>query len=82
MLGAGDQSTGARGEKFRRYRRIPPLQEYILVSQREPFIERHQRAENGLWLSQDIEGFDATLHLASLDVSIPLTAIYRDSEGG
>ncbi|MDX1908815.1 MAG: Uma2 family endonuclease, partial [Bacteroidia bacterium] len=32
-----------RGEKFERYRSIPSLQEYVLVSQKKPLIESYYR---------------------------------------
>ena len=66
-----------RGEKCRNYKRIETLREYVLVSPDKPIIERLERADNGFWLTEDIEGLDATLRLSSLDIAIPLSAIYR-----
>ena len=69
-----------RGEKFRRYRRIPTLQEYVLVSPQEPLVERYQREQDTFSRVDMIEGWDATLNLASLGLSIPLAVIYRGHE--
>ena len=38
-----------RGVKAAHYRRIPTLREYVLLSQREPFIEVYRRNERDHW---------------------------------
>lgn len=38
-----------RGKKFRQYREIASLQEYVLVAQDEPYLERHVRQADGSW---------------------------------
>ena len=38
-----------RGGKWQHYQRIPSLQEYVLVSQTEPRIERYRRLASGAW---------------------------------
>ena len=65
-----------REEKFRRYKQIASLREYVLVSQREPLIWRYDRA-NGFKPAEEVRGLGATLHIASLDIGISLAAIYR-----
>jgi Uma2 family endonuclease len=70
-----------RGFKFREYKKIASLEEYILVSQFEPLIERFRREPGGLWIScSEAHGMDATLVLESLGLEIPLAEIYRDIE--
>ena len=66
-----------RGFKFARYRSIPSLQEYVLVSQSEPHVEVFRRAP-GEWIMREFVGLDATCHLASVNQSIALAGIYRD----
>jgi Uma2 family endonuclease len=43
-----------RGGKWRDYQLIPSLQEYVLVSQFEPRVERYQRLPNGAWEYTDV----------------------------
>lgn len=38
-----------RGNKWQHYQQIPSLQEYVLVSQTEPRIERFRRLPSGAW---------------------------------
>lgn len=66
-----------RGEKRQHYMRIPSLQEYILVSQGEPHIERFRRNEKGTWdFSESSEGAielvsGGMLELAMLYADLP-----------
>ncbi len=66
-----------RGEKFKHYRQIPTLQEYVLIAQDEPLVERHVRQPNGDWLMTEFRGLERTLALASVPVKISLADIYR-----
>ena len=68
-----------REEKFRLYKQIASLREYILVSQREPLIWRFDRA-TGFKPAEEARGLGATLRIASLDIAISLAAIYRGVE--
>lgn len=65
-----------RGTKFRHYREIPSLQEYLLVAQDQPLVERFVRQSDGSWLLTAVQGLDATLAFATLPVAVPLSAIY------
>lgn len=67
-----------RGFKFQHYKRIPTLEEYILVSQFEPLIERFWRAPGGEWTGySEMRGLEATLVLESVSLAIPLAEIYQ-----
>lgn len=66
-----------RGEKFQRYRWIPSLQEYVLVAQNRPYIERFTRQPSGEWLLAEAMGLDATIDLPAIGCSLPLTSVYR-----
>jgi Uma2 family endonuclease len=74
------ESTAAydRGPKFRHYRQIPSFQEYVLVSQDEPLVERHVRQPDGSWLLTDVAGLDGLFEFASVPARVPLAEIYRD----
>ncbi len=64
-----------RGEKYAHYRRIPTLQEYVMISQKTPFIEQCLREDNH-WTLNEVSGLDATLTLRSIDCAITLRDIY------
>lgn len=38
-----------RGAKWQHYQQIPSLEEYLLVSQTEPRVERYRRLPDGVW---------------------------------
>lgn len=66
-----------RGEKFSHYRKIPSLQDYVLVAQDKPRVECFSRQEKGEWLFRDENGAEAVAEIPSLDVAIPLGELYR-----
>jgi len=68
------------GAKFGHYRQIPFLQEYILIAQDQPLVERHVRQPNGDWLMTEFRGLDKTLAFMSIPVQIALADIYRGVE--
>jgi Uma2 family endonuclease len=67
--------AGDRGHKFAHYRRIPSLQEYVLVAQDRVLVERHVRQENG-WLLTEFNDLEATLPLAAIGCEVALRDIY------
>ena len=76
----------ARGEKFRKYRSIPSLSEYLLVSQSEPYIEHYSKSdsnsENGdIWQLQISDRLEQKVILPSLNIEIPLSEIYHRITG-
>ncbi|AFY36647.1 protein of unknown function DUF820 [[Leptolyngbya] sp. PCC 7376] len=66
-----------RGDKFKFYRSIPSLEEYVLVSSDQYSVDYFRRGENDFWLLQSYQELDATLQLKSIDVEISLTEIYE-----
>ena len=71
-----------RGEKFRKYRSIPSLREYILISQSEPYIEHYfkpdSKPENSdIWQFQISDRLEQKIILSSLNIEVPLSEIYR-----
>ncbi|HST57893.1 MAG TPA: hypothetical protein VLK84_04325, partial [Longimicrobium sp.] len=66
-----------RGEKFLHYRRIEPLQEYVLVAQDRVLVERFVRAGE-FWTLSTISDVDASLELTSVGCEIPLREIYEN----
>jgi Uma2 family endonuclease len=66
-----------RGQKFAHYRRLPSLQEYVLVSQHEARIEVYRRNEAGRWELYESRSGEQ-VELASVGCKIDLDEIYRD----
>ncbi|MBL8132772.1 MAG: Uma2 family endonuclease [Anaerolineae bacterium] len=66
-----------RGEKFRRYRSIESLQEYVLIAQDKPLIERFTRQADGSWQFSAVEGLEAEIRLESIDCVLALADVYE-----
>jgi len=64
-----------RGGKFKHYRTLSSLQEYVLISQDEALVEHYVRNENQ-WVFSEIDSLAETLVLPSLDCELPLAEIY------
>lgn len=71
------ESTEAydRGAKFRHYRRIRSLKEYVLVAQDRMMVERYTRQGDD-WLLTEFSDPGQPLRLESIDCAIPLERIY------
>jgi Uma2 family endonuclease len=67
-----------RGFKFREYRKIESLREYVLVSQAAPLLEVFVRAPEGDWILREFAGLDAVCHLNSIDCTIAVAEVYRN----
>jgi Uma2 family endonuclease len=66
-----------RGPKFAHYRTLESLQEFILVSQNEPRVERYLRQDDGNWLYSEVTDPAGSLELVSVACRVPLSRIYR-----
>lgn len=71
-----------RGEKFAHYRRIPSLQEYVLVSQRSPRIEVFRKNEAGKWVLAEEAVSGQTAPLASIACALSVDEVYTDPLAG
>ena len=71
-------STSAfdRGGKFRKYKSLPSLKEYVLIEQDEPEIDVFERLPNGDWNLRSYSGLETEIQLNSLGLSVPMKAIY------
>ncbi len=67
-----------RGGKFRQYRDIPSLKEYVMVTQDRASVERYIRQTDGGWLLKEIESTEASVRFDSINVIVPLAEIYRN----
>jgi Uma2 family endonuclease len=66
-----------RTTKVRHYAALPSVQEYVLVAQDEPLVERYVRLPDGQWGRAEFAGLDATLALATVAASVPMADVYR-----
>ncbi len=71
-----------RGWKIRNYQLITSFEEYLLVSQDEPRIERFLRQGDVGWLMTAVTGLDSVIRLESVDCELPLAEIYEDVSFG
>jgi Uma2 family endonuclease len=62
--------------KFKHYRTLPSLNEYLLVAQDTPAVNHFCRQPDNSWSIREINGLESTLPLNSLDFKIPLSVIY------
>ena len=66
-----------RGDKFRYYRSIPQLNQYLLVSQEEILIESYSKTSENNWLLQEYTPAREIIALDSLGISLNLADIYE-----
>jgi Uma2 family endonuclease len=66
-----------RTNKFRMYRTIPELTEYIMVDQYEYHVEQFTKNTDGQWVLSEYESENAVLSLKSIDFQIPFSDIYE-----
>lgn len=67
-----------RGEKFKLYRDIPTLQEYILADSESMHIEIFRLNENKHWELEEYNSLEDIVHIKSIDEKILLSEIYED----
>jgi len=65
-----------RGEKFKLYRDIPTLKEYILADSESVHIEVFRLNENNHWELEEYNSIDDLLYLKVINEKIPLSEIY------
>lgn len=71
-----------RGAKFRYYSQIPSLREYVLVEQNSWTVEtRYRNTVSDEWKMDWFEGEKAEVILRSLNITLPMTELYRETEG-
>lgn len=65
-----------RGTKFKLYRSIPSLKNYILVSSTEYAAEIYTRIENDEWILNTAKEKDAHIHISAINFDLLLKDIY------
>jgi Uma2 family endonuclease len=76
------RSTAAvdRGEKFEEYRRIPTLEEYVIIDSTQVLVEVLRRGDD-LWTFKDY-GPGSMFRLESIAVDIAVNDLYEDIQLG
>lgn len=65
-----------RGRKFRAYRQLPSLQDYLLVAQNTPLIERFSRQPDDSWHLTEASGMGASMIVPSVACTLELATVY------
>lgn len=65
-----------RGTKFKLYRTIPSLKNYILVSSTEYAAEIYTRKENNEWVLNTAKEKNSNIHISAIDCDLALSDIY------
>jgi Uma2 family endonuclease len=69
-----------RGGKFKLYREIPTLREYILVDTEATLVEVFRMNAQNHWELEEYKSVDQSLEITSLHLSIPMTEIYEGTK--
>ena len=76
-----DPVSTAGGQKFWFYSQLPSLREYVLIEQGRWAVEtRYRSSADDNWVMAYHEGENAEVVLRSLDLRVPLTQIYEDTD--
>lgn len=69
-----------RKDKFRHYRRLPSLRDYLLVDQHEMRVEHCMRNDDGTWTLREVTPPGAVR--LSMGVEIPVAEVYANALSG
>ena len=69
-----------RGSKFKLYRDIPTLKEYILIDSESISIESFSINQNNHWELIEYKTIESTLSIDSIDFQLSLTEIYEGTK--
>ena len=67
-----------RGEKFRLYRQLPSLKEYICISSLQVSVEKYTRKSEFQWLLEDYYSIQDAIVFESLDVTLSIADVYEN----
>ncbi len=65
-----------RGKKFEFYRALASLEDYVLLDQARVYIEYYHKLANGHWEMTILNQLEQSLNLHSLQVDLPVEALY------
>ena len=67
-------------EKFSQYRKLPSLQEFIVIDSLSVRVERWYINERGLWELEEFKILDGTIFIRAIGVRLPVREIYADTK--
>ncbi len=67
-----------RGGKFKLYRDIPSLKEYILISSLEIQIEKYNKQIDSTWVLHEYKRVEDLVEIISINFSLPVIELYRN----
>jgi Uma2 family endonuclease len=67
-----------RGAKFKLYRDIESLKEYVLISSLETLVEKYDKQADGSWVLHEYKTTSDTFTITSIGLLITLQDLYRD----
>ncbi|RPD46588.1 MULTISPECIES: Uma2 family endonuclease [Chitinophagaceae] len=67
-----------RGQKFKLYRDIPSLKEYILISSTEMLVEQYSKQSEHIWSFRETKDSSASLQIETIGFSCPLDEVFRN----
>lgn len=76
VLSSGTETLD-RSDKFKEYRSLPSLEEYILISSTQIEVEIYRRGEGRLWLYTAYQAGDV-IQLESVGFEFPIELLYED----
>ncbi|MGQ9865303.1 MAG: Uma2 family endonuclease [Pseudanabaenaceae cyanobacterium] len=69
-----------RTDKFRAYRTLPTLQEYLLIAQDALRVEQYRKQDSQTWLFAEYNDRQDVLPLPALGVSLALAELYAGTD--
>ena len=69
-----------RNQKFEHYRTMDSFQEYVLIDQYRPHVERYERQSANQWLFTEYAGLEGSFVLSSVGVEIAIADLYEAVE--
>jgi Uma2 family endonuclease len=67
-----------RGAKFKLYRNIESLKEYILISSLETLVEKYDKQADGSWVLHEYKKETDTYTITSIDLLMTVKDLYRN----
>ncbi len=65
-----------KNEKFLTYQNIESFQEYALISQHKPIVQRYVKQKNGDWVIKATIGLKSKVYFESVDLELSLEDMY------
>jgi Uma2 family endonuclease len=67
-----------RGGKFKLYRDIPSLKEYVLISSLEVLVEKYTKQEDGTWILHEYKTLNDFFKIDVIAMQVELKGLYKN----